>query len=40
MQIWINGKAMTSRPTGLYTEDACYQSFQEGEEELGDHAPE
>lgn len=35
--IWINGKAMTSRPTGLYTEDACYQSFQEGEEDLGDH---
>ena len=34
--IWINGKPMNSHDTGLYTEDACYQNFHEGEEQLGD----
>ncbi len=35
--IWVNGVAQQARPTGLFTEDACYQNFQEAEEQLGTH---
>jgi signal peptidase I len=28
---------MQATPVGLFTEDACYQNFQEGQEELGEH---
>ena len=31
--VWVNGKPMTATPTGLFTEDACYQNFHEGEEQ-------
>ncbi len=34
--IWVNGKAMPARDTGLYTEDACYEHFRQGVELLGD----
>lgn len=35
--VWINGKAIAARDDGHYAEDACYRSFRQGIEQLGQH---
>lgn len=35
--ITVNGTPVPVRGTGLYAEDACYEEFQEGVENLGSH---
>jgi signal peptidase I len=34
--IWVNGRPMPARDTGLFTEDTCYERFRQGVEQLGD----